>query len=154
MVDLLDLSPPPPPNPLLIRGGELFSRQSSSFRRSSDAAPSRALFQDASYISFPVENGDDLKGGRLRPVHNGVVGITSQRPETQRAGCEIGTGMAAHGRLGNRRASVVNRLFYAPGGVFAVIGNVTPDVKNIRFGKRRESINAHRLDKRQSSFIA
>jgi hypothetical protein len=37
--------------------------------------------------------------------------------------------MAAHGRLGNKRASVVNRLFYAPGGVFAVIGNVTPDVK-------------------------
>jgi hypothetical protein len=40
------------------------------------------------------------------------------------------------------------------GRAFAVIGNVTPDVKNIRFGKRRESVNAHRLDKRQTSFIA
>ncbi len=62
--------------------------------------------------------------------------------------------MAAHGSLGNKRASVVNRLFYAVGGVFAVIGNVRPDVENIRFGKRRESITAHRLDERQSSFIA
>ncbi len=40
----------------------------------------RPLFQDASYISLPMQNGDNLKGGRLRPVHNGVVGI--QRPET------------------------------------------------------------------------
>jgi hypothetical protein len=62
--------------------------------------------------------------------------------------------MTAHGGLGNQRASVVNRLFYAFGGVFAVIGNVAPDVNNIRLGKRRESINAYRLDKRQSSFIA
>jgi len=115
---------------------------------------SRALFQDAPYIFFPVQNGDNLKWGRLWPLHNGVVGVAGQRPETQRTGCEVGTGMAAHGRFGNKRASVVNRLFYAVGGVFAVIGNVTPDVKNIRFGKRRESINAHRLDKRQSSFIA
>ena len=62
--------------------------------------------------------------------------------------------MAAHGRVGNKRASVVNRLLYAVGGVFAVIGNVRPDVENIRLGKRRESISAHRFDKRQSSFIA
>ena len=117
------------------------------------ATPSGALFQEASYISFPVENGDNLKGGRRWPVHNGVVRITGERPETQRTGGEVGTGMAARGGLGNQRASVINRLFYAVGGVFAVIGNVTPDVKNVGFGKRRESINAHRLDKRQSSFI-
>jgi len=92
--------------------------------------------------------------GRLWPVHNGVVGVAGQRPETQRTSREVGTGMAAHGRFGNKHASVVNRLFYAVGGVFAVTGNVTPEVKNIRFGKRRESTNAHRLDKRQSSFIA
>ena len=46
------------------------------------------------------------------------------------------------------------RLFYAVGGVLVVTGNVRPDVENIRFGKRRERINAHRLDKRQPSFIA
>ncbi len=40
---------------------------------------------------------------------------------------------------------------YTVGGVFAVIGNVTPDVENIRFGKRRETYaltvwtSAHRL---------
>ena len=119
-----------------------------------NAAPLRALIQDALYLSFPVEDGDNLEGGGLWPVHNGVVRKTGQRPETQRTGSEVGTGMAAHGGLGNQRASIVNRLFYAVGGIFTVIGNVTPDVKNICFGKRRESINAHRLDKRQSSFIA
>jgi hypothetical protein len=62
--------------------------------------------------------------------------------------------MAAHGRFGNKRTSVVNRLFYAVGGALVVTGNVRPDVKNICFGKRRERINAHRLDKRQPSFIA
>ena len=64
--------------------------------------------------------------------------------------------MAAHGSFGNKGASVVNRLFYAVGSVFAVIGYVRPDVENIRFGKGRESIKRssfgqtpvvfHRLD--------
>jgi hypothetical protein len=62
--------------------------------------------------------------------------------------------MAAHGSPGNKGARVIDCSFYAVGGVFAVIGNVTPDIKDIGFGKRRESISAHRLDKRQSSFIA
>ena len=62
--------------------------------------------------------------------------------------------MAAPRRLGNQRASVVNSVFNAVGGVFTFIGNVRPDVKNVRFGKGRESKNAHRLDNRQSSFIA
>ncbi len=38
--------------------------------------------------------------------------------------------MAAHRSLGNKRASVVD-LSYRVGGVFAGIGNVRPDVKNI-----------------------
>jgi hypothetical protein len=42
--------------------------------------------------------------------------------------------MAAHGSLGNERASVVNRLFHAVGGVLIVIGNVKPNVGNICFG--------------------
>jgi hypothetical protein len=59
--------------------------------------------------------------------------------------------MAAHGLFGNKRASVVNRLFYAVGGVLAVIGNVTPEVKNIRLarGVRAQTLivwtNASRL---------
>jgi hypothetical protein len=31
--------------------------------------------------------------------------------------------------------SIVNRLFYAVGGVLIVIGNVRPDVENICFGE-------------------
>ena len=37
--------------------------------------------------------------------------------------------------------------------IYAVV-IILSDVKNICFGKRRESISVHRLDKRQSSFIA
>jgi hypothetical protein len=114
---------------------------------------SRALLQDASYISFSMENCDDLKQGRLGTVNDGVIGISGQCPETERAGCEVRPGMATRGGLGNKRASVVNRLFYAVGSGFAVLRDVRPNVKNIRFSKGRESVRAHRLDNRQSSFI-
>ena len=43
--------------------------------------------------------------------------------------------MAAHGSLGNERAGVVNRLFYAVGGLLILVGNVRPDVENICFGQ-------------------
>jgi len=36
--------------------------------------------------------------------HDGIVGITSQRPETQRTGCKVVSEMAAPGRLDNQRA--------------------------------------------------
>ena len=101
-----------------------------------------------------MENGNDLKRGLLWPVDNGIIRIPGQCPETKRTACEVGAGMAAHGSLGNKRASVLDRSLYAVGGVFIVIGNVRPDIENIRFGKRRKNINAHRLDERQSSFIA
>ena len=62
--------------------------------------------------------------------------------------------MAAHGCFGNKGASVKNCFFYAGGGGFAVLRNVSPNVENIRFGERGKSVIAHRLDKRKSSFIA
>jgi hypothetical protein len=43
--------------------------------------------------------------------------------------------MAAHGSLGNKGAAVIDRSFYAVGGVFVVIGYVGTDVGDIRFGK-------------------
>ena len=46
--------------------------------------------------------------------------------------------MAPQRSLRNKSASVVNRLLYAVGGVFVVISNVRPNVKNVRFGKGRE----------------
>jgi hypothetical protein len=61
--------------------------------------------------------------------------------------------MAAHGSFGDKPASVVDRLLYSVCCVFVVIGNVGPDLENIRFGKGREDIDAHRFDKRQPSFI-
>ena len=50
--------------------------------------------------------------------------------------------------------SIVNRLFYAVGGVLIVIGNVRPDVENVGFRERRQNVGDHRLAARQSSFSA
>jgi hypothetical protein len=65
--------------------------------------------------------------------------------------------MAAQRGFGHQRARVVNRLFHAVGGVNVVIRNVRPDIENVCFGERRESIRAHRLGERccsQSPFNA
>ena len=73
-------------------------------------------------------------------THNRVIGIAGQRPETKRASCEIGSGMAAQGGFGNKCAGIINRLFHAVGGVFAVLRNIRADVENIGSCKRRESM--------------
>jgi len=62
--------------------------------------------------------------------------------------------MPSHGSFGDKRAAVEDCFFYEVGGYFAVLGDVRPNVKDIRFGKRRKNIRAHRLDTRYSSFIA
>ena len=90
-------------------------------------------FQYAPYISLPVQNGDNLKGSRFRPVRNGVVRMTGKRPETEGAAGEIGAGMATGGSLSDKRTPIVDRLFYAIGDLLAVDGDVGPDVENIRF---------------------
>jgi hypothetical protein len=71
-----------------------------------------------------MQNGNDLKRHRLWPVHNSVICISGQSPETKKTSCEIGPGMAAHGSFGNKRASIVYRLFYVVGGTFVGLGNV------------------------------
>src|SRR5580698_9194863 len=101
-----------------------------------------------------MDDSNDLNGGRLRAVDNGVIRIAGQRPETKRTSREAGSGMATQGRLGDKRASGIDRLFNAVGGVFVIIGDIRPDVENIGFGKRRESITGHRLAERLSSFSA
>jgi hypothetical protein len=49
---------------------------------------------------------------------------------------------------------IVNRLLYAICRVLALVRYIAPDVKNIRFSKPRKGVTAHRLDRRQFSFIA
>ena len=57
---------------------------------------------------FQYQAGDTMAWSTTRwPVHNDVVRITCQRPEMQRTGCEVGAGMAAQGRFGKQRASVL-----------------------------------------------
>jgi hypothetical protein len=90
-------------------------------------AESRALFEDAPNISLSVHVGNDLKRGRLWPVHNSVIWIAGHRPETKETACEVGPGMAPHGSLRNQRASVVNRLFYTVSRVLVVIGDIGPN---------------------------
>jgi hypothetical protein len=52
------------------------------------------------------------------------------------------------GDYGNKCASIVDRLLYSVRGLLAIVGNEGPNLKNIAFGERRESINAHRFDER------
>ena len=88
-------------------------------------------------ISFAVKNGDNLKWGRLWPIHDSVVGVARHRPEAQCTGCKIRQGVAAHGSLGDEEARIVNRLFYSVGGVFAVFRDIRPDVENVGIRKWR-----------------
>jgi hypothetical protein len=83
-----------------------------------------------------MQNRDNLKGRRVGPVDNRVIGITRERPETQRTAGEVGACVAAHGSLGNKGASIVNRLFNLVSGLLAVIGDIRPNLKNIGFGER------------------
>jgi hypothetical protein len=118
---------------------------------------SAALSKDAFDVSFPVQHSDNLEWRGFGSVDDGVVRIAGQRPETQGASCKIRSGMTAQRAVGKKLASVVNRLFYAVRGIFIVLGNVRPNVKNVSFGKRRKSVSAHCLEERsrcQLSFIA
>jgi hypothetical protein len=51
--------------------------------------------------------------------------------------------MATGGSLSDKSTPIVDRLFYAIGDLLAVDGDVGSDVENIRFGERRESVDAH-----------
>ena len=90
-----------------------------------------------------MQNGDNLKGRGFGAVNNSVVGITGERPETQRTAGEVGTGMAACGSLGDKGTGIVDRLFDAVSGFLAVVGDVGPDIENIGFGEGRESVGCH-----------
>jgi hypothetical protein len=51
------------------------------------------LFQDALCIPSSLQNGNNLEWSRLGFIDDGVIWITGQRPETGRAGREIGAEM-------------------------------------------------------------
>jgi hypothetical protein len=106
------------------------------FGRIRSCIKSRALLEHAPDVPFSVENGNDLKWCRFWPVNNGVVGIPVQCPETEWARREVGSGVAAQRTIGEKRASIIDRLFYAGGGVLASLGNVRPNIENIRSGER------------------
>jgi hypothetical protein len=80
-----------------------------------------------------VEDGNDLKWGRLWPVNNGVVGIPAQRPKTEGMGCKVGPGVAARGAFREKRTSFIDSLFNSIRSSFAVLRNVSPYVEDIRF---------------------
>lgn len=101
------------------------------------------IFQNVAQVSLPLKHCDDLEGIRLRPVNNGVVGISNQSPETQASGCEVGPGMATQGPFGKKCAGIVNRLFYTISGTFAVGGDETPNIKDVGFRQRRKRVAAH-----------
>lgn len=97
-----------------------------------------------------MQDGNDLKRGRFWPVNNGVVGISAQCPEAERARREVGSGVAAQRAVSEERTSIIDRLFYTVGGVLAVLGNVRPNIENIRSSERRENVTTHPRGKRPS----
>ncbi len=58
--------------------------------------------------------------------------------------------MAAQMSFGKKGASIVNRLFDAISGIFAIRGDVRPNVENVSFRKWRKRIIAHLLGERSS----
>ena len=60
-------------------------------------AASPELSENARDVSLSVDNRDDLKRGLVWPIHDGVVGLPIQRPETKRTNRDIRAGMAAEG---------------------------------------------------------
>jgi hypothetical protein len=53
--------------------------------------------------------------------------------------------MTAQRAFSKKCASIKDCLFNAGGYWFAVFRDMSPDVKNVGFGKRRENIGGHRL---------
>jgi hypothetical protein len=103
------------------------------------------LPQDALQISLSMQYRDNLKGNRFRTVNDGVVGIASQRPKTERATRDVRAELAAVGSFGQEHTRVVNCLFHAVSNAHIVVCDVGPDLKNVTLGEGSKSVNAHRL---------
>jgi hypothetical protein len=88
-------------------------------------------FQDAAQVSFPVQHSDDLERFGLWPVDNRVIRIADQSPKAQRTRRKIGAGMAAKVSLGEKSASIVDGLFYAISGIFAIVRDVGSNVEDV-----------------------
>src|SRR6266702_167962 len=70
-----------------------------------------ALFQDTADVSLSVCHGNDLQWTRFGAVDDGVIWISGQRPEAKGASGEAGSGVAAHRRVGNELAGLVDGFF-------------------------------------------
>jgi hypothetical protein len=101
-----------------------------------------------------MEDGDDLRWVGFCAVDNHVIWKPGNRPETEGTGREVGTDVSAKWMFGDKGTGIVDRSFDAVGGIFAVPGNAGPDGEEIGPGQGSENVEAHRLDERQSSFIA
>jgi len=108
-------------------------------------------------VGFVFREAPLQPGAELFPAgNNGVVGISRQRPEAQSARRDVWARMAAQVSFGEKGASIVSRLFYAISGIFAIRGDLRPNVENVGFGKRRKRVTAHLLverSSRQASFM-
>jgi len=114
-------------------------------------------------VSLSMHNGNDLKRGRLWPVQPRSFRAPDLRyPRSSLLFAFYASeAFKARNRRDERGLTGIGLgLTQFPGYYGSVSrneahgGNERPHVENIRFGKRRKNIDAHRLDKRQSSFIA
>lgn len=78
------------------------------------------LTQNALEISFAVKDSDNLERRCAWPVYHGEIGIASERPKTKRSIRKVRPRVTTQRSIGDKFAGVVNGLFHAVGGVFAV----------------------------------
>ena len=122
-----------------------------------------ALFWNAADVSRSMHAGNDLRAGCLWPVQPRVseLLICVNPRSSLLFAFYASEAFKARNRRDERGLARIRLGLTQFRGYYGSVsrneahgGNERPDVENIRFGKRRKNIDAHRLDKRQSSFIA
>lgn len=129
-------------------------RQRTLGRRDGESVWLLPLPQDAAQVALSMQHGDHLKRHHRRSVHDGVIRKSCQSPKAQMSVGEVGSRVAMHGSVGDKCASLVDRLLNPVGCVFIVLRDKSPNGEDVGLGLRREDEGAHLAVERQTSFIA
>jgi hypothetical protein len=99
--------------------------------------------EDGSKISHALKDPDDFQGVRPRIVHHDVLWVTLHSPEPKRKIRQIFPDVPAQRSAGEKFTRLLDGRLNAVGSLHAVLGDVTPDFKEVIFRLRREAVEAH-----------
>jgi len=119
-----------------------------------EAACLPPLLQNATQMPLAVENSDNFKRHSRRSVHDSVVLIPRQSPESQLSVGEVGSRVAMHRRFGDKGAGFIDCLLNSFCGDFIILRDESPYCEDVRFSLGSENVSAHCAVERQASFIA